>query len=99
MKYFTPERFIRLQDRTKEESVRAAMAEWESAILQYDLYLQTILGDLPKPIRSFVQSASLHDAQVLAIWQESPKRLKLIVQREDDPAHLLLLSYALAAPP
>jgi hypothetical protein len=99
MKYFTPERYIRLQDVSDERSTRAAIDDWEIATLQYSLHLQTILGDLPKTIRSFAQSGSLHDAEVLAMWQKQPTRLKIVVQPEIDPAHVLVLGYALAEAP
>src|SRR5262245_46244763 len=99
MKYFTPERYVRLQDLTDEKSVRAAIQEWEDATAEYARHLEKLLPKLPKGLRTFAKSRSLHDAEVLAMWQEGTGRLKIVVQRENDPTHVLLLGYSLTEPP
>ena len=99
MKYFTPDRFIRLQDRTNEGATRAAMQEWEAATSRYGLHIEQLLPGLPKAVLSFLKSGSLHDAEVIAVWQKNSEHLHIMVQQERESAKAILLAYALASPP
>jgi len=63
MKYFTPERYKRLQA-TGMQDMDAADADWEIAVTEYERHLETIRSDLPESVRHLLDDFSLHDAEV-----------------------------------
>jgi hypothetical protein len=97
MKYFTPERYIRLQDR-EPAAMDAADAVWESISQRYDAYLQTILPDLPPSVRRLLDGYYLHDAEVLSAGRQGDAFL-LLLQLDAPPNELLSITYTLTADP
>jgi hypothetical protein len=99
MKYFTPERYLRLGQLEDEAAFRAAQEQWERAVARYQNHLQRIAGALPAGLRRLIESVYLHDARVLDIWQRAASRCTITLQPESDRAHLVVLSYSLSEPP
>src|SRR5947209_1257367 len=99
MKYFTPERYLRLGDLDHEAVFRAAQQEWEQTLARYQRHLQHIRSVLPAGLRRLLESVYLHDARVLDIWQGSVRRCTITLQPESDRARLVVLSYSLVEPP
>jgi hypothetical protein len=99
MKYFTPERYLRLGDLEHEKSFLAAHEEWETAVAGYGEHLRKIHEDLPTGLRRLIESVYLHDARVLDIWQGPVSRLSITLQPESDRGHLAVLHYSLVQPP
>ncbi len=97
MNYFTPERYHALQN-FDEAAMNAADADWEEAAERYNAYLDTILPELPEPVRQLLQGFYLHDANVLSMGQRED--VFVIVLQLDVPPHdLLTITYTLAEPP
>jgi hypothetical protein len=69
MKYFTPELYIRLQDR-EPKAMDAADAAWTDASKRYDGYLQTILPELSSTVRQLLEGYYLHDAEILSVGRK-----------------------------
>jgi hypothetical protein len=104
MKYFTPERWLRLQDTSDDTTWLAAYQDWESSVAAYWQGVKGLLTRLPKTgvgagLRSFVRHGSLHDALVTACWREGSSKLKLQALPEVPGEELVLLEYALASEP
>jgi hypothetical protein len=53
MKYFTPQRYLALQN-FAPKAMDAADADWEQAVEQYEAYLQTVLPGLPDSVRKLL---------------------------------------------
>ena len=98
MKYFTPERFLRLQDRNSEQEFRTAIHAWEEAAEEYGRYLRETTPQLPPDVRRLVEQGSLHDARVAGLWQ-AHTRLTIVLQRESDASRLCVLTYHLVDSP
>ncbi len=99
MKYFTPERYLKLGNLNDEGAFLAAHEEWEQAIEDYKKHWQRIGPELPGGLRRLVDSVYLHDARVLDMWQGRVSRFTITLQPESDPARLVVLAYSLAEPP
>lgn len=97
MKYFTPDLYVRLQDRDSE-AMDAADAAWEVAADCYDSYLQTILPELPPAVRQLLEGFYLHDAEVLSAGRQGDNFV-LLLQLDVPPNDLLSLTYTLAGEP
>jgi hypothetical protein len=98
MRYFTPQRYIALQDCTSAESMDAADAEWEKAVQEYEDYLAGVRGGLPASVLALLEGHYLHDADVLSMGQHGD--LFLVTLQLDVPPHeLLTVSYTLAGEP
>jgi hypothetical protein len=104
MKYFTPERYLRLGSLDDEEAFLAAQEQWEKALSSYREQLQLIRKELPpysRSLRAFVlsvHSVYLHDARVLAMHQ-SKEDFIITLQPPSDPERLTVLSYKLVEEP
>jgi hypothetical protein len=98
VKYFTPERFLRLQNLDNEQAFQAATREWESAVEEYGAQLKALTPELPVGVRRLVELGSLHDARVLGIWQ-AKTRLTLVLQLESDLSRLCVITYWLVGSP
>jgi hypothetical protein len=98
MKYFTPERYLRLGTLNDEQAFLAAHQEWETALSAYREHLQGIRKKLPRGLRSLVDSVYLHDAQVLTMYQKEDGFF-VILQPETDPGRLVVLGYTLVEEP
>jgi hypothetical protein len=98
MKYFTPERYVALQDFSCDEAMDAADAAWDEAARGYDAYLQQVLPGLTPSVRQFVEGYYLHDAAVLSMGREG---LDFVMELQDDapPNGLLLVRFTLAGEP
>lgn len=97
MKYFTPDRYVRLQDR-EPAAMDAADAAWTDAAERYEGYLQTILPELPPPVRQLLEGYYLHDAEVLSAGRQGDTFV-LLLQLDVPPNDLLSIIYTLAAEP
>ena len=98
MKYFTPQRFLRLQKRDSKQDFLAATREWEQAVERYEEGLSRLASRLPQGIRRFIELGSLHDAHVLGMWH-GRTRLKVALQTERQSAKLCILTYSLIDSP
>ena len=100
MKHFTPERWLRMQDMTRPDEVRAALQEWQRATEDYRSELNRILpaGDAYADLRGFAKHIPLHDGLVLANWY-SGGRLHFVVRLEPPEYRLVTLTYDLADEP
>jgi hypothetical protein len=104
MKYFTPDRYLRLGSLDDRETFLAAQDEWEKALSGYREQLQRIRKGLPphnRSLRGFVlsvHSVYLHDASVLAMHQ-SEEDCIITLQPPSDPERLTVLSYKLVEEP
>ena len=104
MKYFTPERYLRLDSLEEREAFLAAQEEWEEALSRYREQLQRIRKELPpysRSLRAFVlsvHSVYLHDARVLAMYQ-SKEDFIITLQPPSDPERLAVLGYKLVEEP
>lgn len=109
MKYFTPERLVRLQDRSSEQQFLAALDDWERALERYRLQLNSIQRELykfpPQPLRNvrrllkFLTTGSFHDARVLDMYWGGRSRFRITLHPESQPARLAILTYSLTQPP
>lgn len=109
MKYFTPERLVRLQDRSNERQFLAALESWEQALNDYRRQLEDIQQRLrtiqPQPPKylhkffRFLDTVSLHDARVLVMSWGGERHFRIILHPELQPERLVVLSYSLREPP
>ena len=65
MKYFTPERYLRLGNLTDKQAFLAAQRDWEQAVDGYKGQLRRIRKKLPAGLARLLDSVYLHDARVL----------------------------------
>ncbi|HEV8062181.1 MAG TPA: hypothetical protein VGP68_20045 [Gemmataceae bacterium] len=98
MKYFTPNRLMRLQDHSDKKRYLRALNDWERALQSYRDHLEQNMGRLPRGLRKLVNSISLHDAQVLDMWHAN-SRLNITLRPESDPSKLVVLRYVLLEQP
>ena len=49
MNYFTPERYLALQDCSSDAAMNRADEAWEEAVQCYEAYLRTVRPSLPSP--------------------------------------------------
>jgi hypothetical protein len=99
MKYFTPERYLRLGNLEDESAFLAAHDEWERAIADYKEHLQSIRARLPAGLRRLVETVYLHDARVVDMLLGARNRLTITLQPESLPTHRIVLAYSLLEPP
>jgi hypothetical protein len=98
MKYFTPERYLRLGNLEDEQDFLNAQQEWEEALTGYREQLQRIWKDLPRGLRHLMETVYLHDARVLTMHQEE-EQFFITLQPQSDPEHLVVLGYTLVEEP
>jgi hypothetical protein len=97
MKYFTPERYLRLGN-LEEQSFLTAQQQWEEALTGYREQLQRIGKDLPAGLRRLIKSVYLHDARVLTMDQDE-EAFRITLQPQSDPERLVVLGYTLVEEP
>jgi hypothetical protein len=97
MKYFTPDLYVRLQNR-EPDAMDAADSDWEAATQRYDDYLQSILPELSLPIRQLLEGYYLHDAEVLSAGRQGDCFV-IVLQLDVPPNDLLSITYTLIAEP
>jgi hypothetical protein len=98
MNYFTPERYLALQDFTSEEAQNAADAAWEDAVDAYEASLATIRPRLSPSVRELLEGHFLHDAEVLSIGQQEG-HFVVVLQLDTPPHDLLTICYELLDEP
>jgi hypothetical protein len=98
MKYFTPPRYVALQDFSSDEAMNRADADWEQAGDRYDAYYRSVQEQLPAGFRKLVEGYYLHDAIVREIVRQG-NELLVLLQLDPPPRELLLLRYHLAGDP
>jgi hypothetical protein len=97
MKYFTPERYLGLQNCSSASAMDSADTEWEKAVGQYDAYLREILPGLPPSVRRLADMY-LHDADVLSMSREGDNFM-IQLQPEVPPHDLITFSFSLTGEP
>jgi hypothetical protein len=97
MNYFTPGRYLALQDSMSDSAMDSADLEWERAVDQYDAYLRGILPGLPPSIRSFVE-LYLHDADVLSM-SRAADNFVIVLQADTPPRALRTLCFSVTGQP
>ena len=97
MRYFTPERFVKLQQHD-DPTFPSALEAWERTVQEYEAHLQEINPLLADGASRFVALGSLHDAGVVGMWH-TQTRLTIALQEEGRTEQLLLLTYSLVEPP
>jgi hypothetical protein len=70
MKYFTPERHLRLGNLDSEAEFLATLQEWEDANTDYLAHLESIRAKLPPELLRLYGEVHLHDAHVLSAYQQ-----------------------------
>jgi hypothetical protein len=98
MKYFTPQRYVALQDFSSDAAMDAADAAWEQAVEQYDAYYRSVDNALPAKYRRLQETYYLHDAVILFLGQQGD-RFVIALQLDPPPQQILQLSYELAGEP
>ncbi len=98
MKYFTPDRYVRLQDFSSDAKMDAAGEDWERAARRYRRKLSRLLPELPSSLQSLVAKYCLHDAQVLTIGSKDCTFI-IVLRLSGPPQQLLILNYELAGAP
>lgn len=100
MRYFTPDRWLRLQPMAQPDLVHAALLEWYQAIDDYRRELQRILpaDAAHADLRALAALDCLHDGVILATWFAGGD-LRLLVRPEQPDSPLVSLTYQLAGTP
>ena len=98
MKFFTPERYLQLGNLGDEQAFLTAQQQWEEALTAYDKHLQAIRKELPRSLRSLVESVYLHDARVLTMHQID-QEFFITLQPPSDPDRLVVIGYSLVEEP
>jgi hypothetical protein len=96
MKYFTPERYLALQN-PETQAMDAADAAWDEAVEQYESYLQSIHTRLPESVRQLLDDFYFPDAEVLAMSRKDGDFV-VTLQLDVPPHDLLTITYALNGP-
>jgi hypothetical protein len=98
MKYFTPERYLALQDFSSNEAMNAADADWEKEVDAYEAQLALIRPRLPESVRQLLEGYFLHDADVISVGRQNG-RFDVVLQLDVPPNDLLTISYVLTGEP
>jgi hypothetical protein len=99
MKFFTPDRYLRLGNLDDEQAFLAAQADWELALADYQQHLQRIRERLPAALRRLIESVYLHDARVVDMVLGGRNRCIITLQPESLPSHRIVLAYSLVERP
>lgn len=99
MKYFTPERLMRLQERTDEKKFSADLEDWEQTVDDYREHLAQIRGKLPAELVALLESVHLHDAHVLDMWWDGGDQFTVTMHPESNPSRLVVVNYSLVDKP
>jgi hypothetical protein len=98
MNFFTPPRYVALQDCSSDAAMDAADAEWQEAVRRYDAHLEALWPDLPPSVRQLVEGFYLHDAAVLSMGRQGDSFV-VELQLDVPPHELLTISFDLAGEP
>jgi hypothetical protein len=99
MKYFTPQRYLRLGNLDNREAFLKANEEWERALDDYQRHFRRVRRLLPKDFGQLLDTLSLHDARILDMWWGGRRRFTITLLPESDPSRLVVLTYSLVQPP
>jgi len=97
MKYFTPEKYLRLQARDTS-AMDAADTDWEGAVADYERHLESIRPKLTESIRCLLDDYSLHDAEVFFMGRTGDN-LVIALRLKTPPRNFLVLTYMLLETP
>lgn len=97
MKYFTAQRYARLQETGREE-MDAGDAAWEEAVIRYDEHLQRLRPELPEGARRLLDDVYLQDAEVLSMGRQGATFV-VVLRLPAPPQNLLVVTYDLTEPP
>jgi hypothetical protein len=98
MRYFTAERWLRLQSGAGPTEALRALEEWEQAIANYRNAVAEFLRSAPRELKSFASSVCLHDAALVQTWRER-KKLFLLLRLDLPEQGYVMLTYTLVAAP
>jgi hypothetical protein len=98
MKYFTPERYIALQDFSSDAVMDAADSAWDEQVERYEAYYHSVEAALPPEFRQLQEGYYLHDAEVLYLGQQGT-RFFIALRLDPPPQQILQLSYELTGKP
>ena len=98
MKYFTPERYVALQDFSSDEVMNAADTRWEEAVEHYAAYLDTVRQHFPPGLRQIEKCYYLHDSIIRGVGK-SGHAFVIILQLDTPPQPLLTFAYDLVEDP
>jgi hypothetical protein len=98
MKYFTPERYLALQDFSSDEAMDAAEAAWEEASEKYASYLDTIRAHFSPGLRQIEANYYLHDSIIRGMGRRGPFFVT-ILQLDTPPQSILTFTYDLVEDP
>lgn len=98
MRYFTPERYVALQDFSSNATMNAADAVWEKAVDEYDGYLNSVQHELPPGLRHMQDSYYLHDATAYVMGRRDHSFV-IVLQLDTPPKSILTFTYDLVAEP
>jgi hypothetical protein len=97
VKYFTPARYVRLQD-ADDMVADAVDEEWETVGAEYVQRLDVIRGNLPSALLKLIDTYYLHDAKVSRLARAGDDFL-IEIRPIYPPEDLILLRYALVSEP
>jgi hypothetical protein len=97
--HFTPERLVRLQDRSDERAFLTALDKWERTLANYQEQLNRVRSELPGDLQRLLDTVALHDAHVLDMWWGGRSLSTITLHPDADPSRLAVLTYSLAGPP
>src|SRR5206468_4056134 len=97
MKYFTPEKYVALQN-FDAAAMDAADAAWDDGVARYETYLQSVQAELPEAVRKILDGFYLHDADVLSMGRQG-ETFTIVLQLDPPPRELLTLNYLLDGEP
>jgi hypothetical protein len=97
MKFFTPERYLRLQDFSSNTAMNASEQDWERAAVRYRRHLERLRPELPASFRALLRKYHLHDAQVLSMGRRDHSFV-IVLCLNPPPQQVLILTYQLAGP-
>src|SRR5215468_6787126 len=98
MKYFTPERYVALQDHSSDEAMNAADTVWEEAVDRYAAYLDTVRPHFPPGLRQIDESYYLHDSIIRGMGKRG-RSFVIILQLDTPPQSILTFTYDLVEDP
>jgi hypothetical protein len=98
MKYFTPQRYVALQDFANDEAMDAADTAWEEEGRRYAAYLDTVRPHFPPGLRQIDESYYLHDSVIQGMGKRG-QSFVIILQLDTPPQSILTFTYDLVEDP
>lgn len=98
MKYFTPERYVALQDFSTDGAMDGADTAWEQAGERYAAYLDTVRPHFPPGLRHLDAGYPLHDAVIRGMGKRGPSFV-IMLQLDTPPQPILTFTFDLVEAP